>query len=172
MNKLRSVLCQLLKRPGFTRRTVFTLALGVGRLVAVAEGLSLNPPFSIQRQAQAAWLVRPNGERFFSLGICCVNQGVARKDFDPANPGYAGWQHYVDSNLWANTTVKRLKSWGFITVGGWSDFRALGNCPDADIGFAPVLHIGSTAGAPWWDMWDQKIPDGQRVRVVAPGGAG
>lgn len=22
-----------------------------------------------------------------------------------------------------------------------------------------VLHIGSTAGAPWWDMWDSKITD-------------
>src|SRR6185369_3698451 len=26
-----------------------------------------------------------------------------------------------------------------------------------NIAFAPVLHIGSTAGAPWWDMWDPKI---------------
>jgi hypothetical protein len=24
-------------------------------------------------------------------------------------------------------------------------------------GFMPVLHLGSTAGAPWWDMWDDKI---------------
>jgi len=23
--------------------------------------------------------------------------------------------------------------------------------------FAPVLHMGATAGAPWWDMWDPKI---------------
>jgi hypothetical protein len=158
-NDLKFAFRQLLKNPGFTAVAVLTLALGVGRLVAVAEGHFLNPPFSIQQQAQTAWLVRPNGESFFSLGICCVNQGVARKDFDPANPGYAGWQHYGDSNLWANSTVKRLKSWGFTTVGGWSDFHALGNCPDADIGFAPVLHIGSTAGAPWWDMWDTNIID-------------
>src|SRR4030095_15084509 len=25
--------------------------------------------------------------------------------------------------------------------------------------WAPVLHMGSTAGAPWWDMWDPKIVD-------------
>ena len=23
--------------------------------------------------------------------------------------------------------------------------------------FAPVLHLGATAGAPWWDMWDPKV---------------
>src|SRR5262249_18393925 len=33
------------------------------------------------------------------------------------------------------------------------------------IAFAPVLHIGSTAGAPWWDMWDSKITD--RMEEVA-----
>jgi len=27
------------------------------------------------------------------------------------------------------------------------------------MGFTPVLHIGSTAGAPWWNMWDPKIID-------------
>ena len=27
----------------------------------------------------------------------------------------------------------------------------------ADLVFAPVLHIGARAGAPWWDMWDPKI---------------
>src|SRR5262249_50381983 len=30
---------------------------------------------------------------------------------------------------------------------------------DTNLLFAPVLHIGSTAGAPWWDMWDPKIFD-------------
>ena len=149
---------------------VLTLAAGINRSVAAAEGHSLDRPFSIQQQGQAAWLVKPNGERFFSLGVCCVNQGASRKDFDPANPGYASWQHYADSNLWANATLKRLKSWGFTTVGGWSDFHVLKDCRDADIAFAPVLHIGSTAGAPWWDMWDPKIVErmdqGARDQIV------
>ena len=26
-----------------------------------------------------------------------------------------------------------------------------------DLALTPVLHVGSTAGAPWWDMWDPKI---------------
>ncbi len=114
-------------------------------------------PFSIQKQDQISWLVRPSGERFFSLGVCCVDPGISRAEFRTDNPGYAAWRHYPDSTQWAEATLQRLRSWGFTTIGGWSDFQALGRCHDPDIAFAPVLHIGSTAGAPWWDMWDPKI---------------
>jgi len=143
--------------PAIIAFTLLALALGDSALVTATEGISGSPGFSIQQQGETAWLVRPNGERFFSLGVCCVSQGASRKDFDPANPAYAAWQHYADSNLWAAATLKRLKAWGFTTVGGWSDFRVFRDCADQDMAFAPVLHIGSTAGAPWWDMWDPKI---------------
>ncbi len=127
-----------------------------------SEGASGGPsqavrPFSIQEQDGTAWLIKPDGSRFFSFGVCVVNTGASRAEFDPRNPGYAWWQHYTDSNAWAAATLKRLKSWGFTTVGGWSDFGTLRQCGDVDVAFAPVLHVGSTAGAPWWDMWDDKI---------------
>src|SRR5256886_10788262 len=83
--------------------------------------------------------------------------GASREEFDSENPGYAAWQHYADSNQWAKATMNRLKSWGFTTIGAWSDFQTLRQVPDSDMEFIPVLHIGSTAGAPWWDMWDPKI---------------
>jgi hypothetical protein len=144
---------------------VLTLALGVGAdqtlVGAVNEQVreQASAPFSIEQQGQTAWLLRPNGERFFSLGVCCVNQGASRAEFDSVNPGYAAWQQYADSNRWASGALSRLNAWGFTTVAGWSDFQALQGCPDEAIAFAPVLHIGSTAGAPWWDMWDPKIID-------------
>src|SRR5262245_43343980 len=59
---------------------------------------AVSPPFSIQQRDQVCWLVKPGGEQFFSLGVCCVNQGVPPKEWDPANPGYAAWKHYADSN--------------------------------------------------------------------------
>src|SRR5262249_10621598 len=92
-------------------------------------------------------------------GVCCVNPGASHDEFDSANPGYAAWQHYADSNAWAEATLRRLKNWGFTTIGGWSDFETLSQARDTNLLFAPVLHIGSTAGAPWWDMWDPKIID-------------
>ena len=131
--------------------------LAFGHADGFAASSSSNPPFSIQRQGEVSWLVRPDGQQFFSLGVCVVSQGASRAEFDPANPAYAAWQHYRDSNEWAHSTLTRLKSWGFTTVGGWSDFHILRHSTNRDVVFAPVLHIGSTAGAPWWDMWDPRI---------------
>jgi hypothetical protein len=149
----------------FTLLAVFMLAFLSAVRLSGAEAPSTNLGFSIQQQGETAWLVRPNGERFFSLGVCCVSQGTSRSEFNSANPSYAAWQHYADSNLWANATLKRLRTWGFTTVGGWSDYQVLRDRGDPDVAFAPVLHIGSTAGAPWWDMWDPKNID--RMDAVA-----
>ena len=114
-------------------------------------------PFSIQRHRGTDWLVRPDGTRLFSLGVCCVDQGTAREKYDPEKPGYAAWRYYSSSNAWAEATLQRLSAWGFTTVGGWSDYAALKEWHHAAVAFTPVLHMGSTAGAPWWDMWDPKI---------------
>lgn len=114
-------------------------------------------PFSIQQHRGVDWLVDPAGQRAFSLGVCCVDQGIARENYRPERPGYAAWSHYPDPNRWAADTLSRLTSWGFTTVGGWSDFAALRECREVPVQFTPVLHAGSTAGAPWWDMWDPEI---------------
>lgn len=116
-----------------------------------------DPPFSIQPLDQRFWLVKPSGERFFSLGVCCVNQGVSPQDWDAANPSYAAWQHYGRPEDWAIATLQRLKAWGFTTIGGWSDFETLKGSLESDHVFSPVLHLGASAGAPWWDMWDPKV---------------
>lgn len=116
-----------------------------------------NAPFCIKERGGVSWLTKPNGEPFFSLGVCVVNQGASREQFTSTNPGYAAFQHYADSNRWAEATLKRLQSWKFTTIGGWSDFAALGQCRDANPAFIPVLAIGMTAGAPWLDMWDTNL---------------
>ncbi|HEY5913645.1 MAG TPA: hypothetical protein VJA21_23910 [Verrucomicrobiae bacterium] len=145
--------------------SLIALALEPGRSVGAEPDSSSNPPFSIQQHGQTSWLVKPSGERFFSFGICCVNQGSSPGEWDAANPGYAAWQHYSNANAWALASLSRLKAWGFSTVGGWSDFQTLRADRDADVAFTPVLHIGATAGAPWWDMWDPKIVE--RMEQVA-----
>lgn len=144
---------------------VSTLILGPPVTGAAEEGHGSNRRYSIEQEGGQAWLVDPNGSRFFSLGVCCVNQGASPTDWDPANPAYAAWRHYGSSNAWAAATLKRLKAWGFTTVGGWSDFQTLNGCSEADLAFAPVLHIGATAGVPWWDMWDPKTVE--RMEEVA-----
>jgi hypothetical protein len=120
-------------------------------------GASTNAPFSIQQRDGISWLTKPDGERFFSLGVCVVNQGASREKSSSTNPAYAAFQHYENSNQWAEATLRRLKSWRFTTVGGWSDFPALQPCRDADVAFIPVLAVGMTCGAPWLDMWNTNL---------------
>jgi hypothetical protein len=129
-------------------------------IVALRLGLvaaATNAPFTIQQRDGSWWLMRPNGERFFSLGVCVVNEGATRENFTPTNPGYAAYQHYKSSNEWAGATLQRLQAWNFTTIGGWSDYAALKEWQDADLAMTPVLHVGSTCGVPWWDMWDTNI---------------
>ena len=116
-----------------------------------------NAPFSIQEREGVSWLVKPNGEKFFSLGVCVVNEGATIEQFNATNPGYAAFQHYESSNRWAEATLKRMKSWRFTTIGGWSDFAALRQCRDTEVTFIPMLGIGMRAGAPWLDMWDTNV---------------
>ncbi|HEV8605947.1 MAG TPA: hypothetical protein VGQ99_11300, partial [Tepidisphaeraceae bacterium] len=59
------------------------------------------------------------------MGVCCIDQGSSKENYDPENPSYAAWQHYANPGQWTGATVGRLRSWGFTTAGGWSDFEAL-----------------------------------------------
>ena len=144
------------RKPALNVRTILIttslLALSLPRGRAAT-----NAPFSIQQREGITWLAKPSGERFFSLGVCVVNQGASRDQLSATNPGYAAFQHYENSNRWAEATLKRLKTWKFTATGGWSDFPALRQCRDADVAFIPVLAVGMTCGAPWWDMWDTNI---------------
>lgn len=115
------------------------------------------PPFSLRRTKEEWWLHAPDGRRWFSFGVCCVNQGTSRGEYSADNPSYAAWQHYHSPTAWAEATLERLRSWSFNTVGGWSDFVALRQATNLDFALTPVLACGMTAGAPWWDMWSAKV---------------
>ena len=135
----------------------FFITTSLLALSLLCGAAATNAPFSIQQRGGNSWLTKPGGEPFFSLGVCCVNQGASREQFNSTNPGYAAFEHYQNSNRWAEATVKRLKSWKFTTVGGWSDYAALQQCRDADVAFIPVLAVGMSCGVPWRDMWDTNI---------------
>jgi hypothetical protein len=115
-----------------------------------------SPAFAVHNEDGRWSLVSPDGRPFFSLGVCVFTQGTGKEQFDRENPGYAAWQHYPTPLAWADDSLRRVKSWGFTTVGGWADFKTLRGSKEQTLALTPVLHIGSTAGAPWWDMWDAK----------------
>jgi hypothetical protein len=135
----------------------FFITMGLLAFGLLRGGGATNAPFSIQQREGTSWLTKPDGKQFFSLGVCVVNQGASREDVSATNPGYAAFQHYENSNRWAEATLKRLESWKFTTIGGWSDYAALRQCRDADVAFIPVLAVGMSCGAPWLDMWDTNL---------------
>src|SRR6185503_16716317 len=139
-------------------------ALGADASALPVSG-ALQPPFTLRQTNSAWWLASPEGRPFFSVGVCLVTRGASRDAFDRENPSYASWQHYTDDRAWADATLHRLKSWNFTTIGAWSHHRVLLQSSNMLGGLTPVLHVGSTAGAPWWDMWDEKII--QRMDDVA-----
>ena len=94
------------------------------------------------------------------------NQGSHRDEYDPRKPSYAALRHYDASDAWADASLKRIKSWGFTTIGGWSDYHTVTRqTAHQDLWLTPVLHLGSTSGAPWFDMWDEKVL--RRIEEVA-----
>jgi hypothetical protein len=115
------------------------------------------PPFALREKPSGWWLLSPEGKPFFSLGVNVVTPGIAQEELDPDNPAYCAWKHYSSTADWSDATLRRLKSWRFTTIGGWSDLDTLRKSTEHKLCLTPVLHIGSTAGAPWWDMWDPKV---------------
>ncbi len=128
----------------------------------------LDRPFQLTRDGDSWWLCRPDGSRFFSFGVCVVDRGVAASEFTEKNPAYCAQRRYRDADAWAEATLKRLREWGFTTIGGWSDYRSLLGASAAGFCVAPELHAGATAGAPWWDMWSDEVV--RRIKETAQDG--
>lgn len=129
-------------------------------ILALAAGLVTMLPatrFQVVNDHGLDWLIDPNGKRFLSFGVCCVDPGTPFKEYDPSNPSYAAWKSYPDPHAWAADTISRLQKWGFNTIGAWSDIGRLRKVETKNLYFTPILHMGSGAGAPWRDMWDPAI---------------
>jgi hypothetical protein len=123
---------------------------------------------AIRQYPDGWWFVAPGGEKFFSLGVCMFNRGLESEKFDPNKPAYTASRHYDTPAAWADASLARLRSWGFTTVGGWSDYETVAPMARSNGNLwwlTPVLHAGSTSGAPWFDMWDEKII--RRIEEVA-----
>src|SRR5947209_6074601 len=103
-------------------------------------------PFRVVRRDGGWRLLTPAGQPIFSRGVCCVNMGASQAKYDPLKPEYAAWREYTGPDAWADATLARLKAWGFTTIGGWSDYATLRRSPRMDLAFAPVLHLGASAG--------------------------
>lgn len=101
-----------------------------------------------------ASFVTPTGKPFWSFGACCVDRGTPKDKYNLANPSYHAWGLFKDDQTWAKDSVSKLKSWGFNTLGGWSDYQVLTQLPTKQqMPFTVVLHLGAYYRAPWDDLF-------------------
>ena len=78
--------------------------------------------FRTAREDGRWWLVDPAGGRFLSIGVNHVSytaDKIQGTDRSPYREAVA--QKYDSPQKWGEDAVKRLKAWGFNTIGAWSD---------------------------------------------------
>lgn len=109
------------------------------------------PFYRVTQQKGIWWFLSPKGERFFSLGVNCVNRG--EPEYSEHNPSYCALRFYPNAKDWTEDTLSRLSEWGFNTIGGWSDVDTLRQYWKEGIPYTVVLHVGSRLGMPWNDMF-------------------
>lgn len=83
------------------------------------------------------WLVSPEGNAFFSKGVCNVTYTPENDTAPPAPPDIPGW---------VKTVTRGLREWNFNTVGAWSTREMW----DTGLAYTPILGIASSAGRDVW----------------------
>lgn len=151
-------------RTGLGRPAAALLALLALPLAAQAER-----GWSTERVGDVWWLRRPDGERFFSIGVNVV-------DAEPVRAPRRGRLQYrwspafASPQAWVDATRGRLLGWGFNTLGGWSRREAEFGLPHT-----PVLSFGQQVDAIWGDPFDPATPGrmlaaARRKLAAHPGG--
>ena len=99
----------------------------------VAERVRASGYFRVEQIEGVWWFVDPDGGRFLSKGVDAVNfdhdciQNTNRYPYREACQ-----QKYGSRDVWRATAAQRLRSWGFNSLGAWSDDKV------ANTGSAPV----------------------------------
>lgn len=115
--------------------------------------LAAGQRYTVQKQGGTWWLLDRDKQPFYSLGVCVVDPGTKWEEYDVNNPSYAAFRYYLSKPEWAADAIKLLKRGGFNTVGAWSSYADLLAVPNNDLKMTPIIHMGSSAGFPWLDMW-------------------
>lgn len=105
-----------MRRPRFLLLVVlFSLPLtSLPALAQVKVGV-----FQVKEEKGTWSFVDPQGKRFFSIGINCINPKDSGK-----GKAYNGLSsHGSDQKKWEAATLKRLDDWNVNTIGGWSSLR-------------------------------------------------
>ena len=131
---------------------------------AVSEMTAQPGYFRVENRGGVWWFIDPQGSPALSIGMDTVRYEGDRIRGTGAAPYLeAVKKKYADRNAWESETLRRLRSWGFNTLGAWSD-RELWR---RDMPYTVILHIADKAGADWLhglpvDVYDPRFEKAAR----------
>ena len=133
--------------------TVVLVLFALFQAPALASGVPSAPGWSTVKKNGAWWLVTPEGKQFYSKGVNIVT---------PFNetPLTQKLQEYCWSNFyptmgdWRRCVGGQLLSWGFNTLGGWSD-----SSPDLGLALTVDLELGRNAKFHWFDPFHPSMEE-------------
>ena len=136
---------------------MISISLLLAGSLVISHVSESNHFFDVQTASGRSSFVTPSGVKFWSFGVCCVDQGTPREKYDPKNPSYRAWALFDSEKAWATDSVAKLRSWGFNTLGGWSDYTAFSKLPtEKRMPYTVVLHLGAYYRAPWDDLFSKE----------------
>jgi len=82
--------------------------------------------FHTQKIDNRWWLVTPEGNAFFSLGMYCVRiSGIPETETGKRAYRDNCLAKYGSESKWAEVSLNRLQEWGFNTIGDWSSYSII-----------------------------------------------
>lgn len=117
--------------------------------------------FRVEQEGGVWWLIDPDGGRFLSKGVNTVrfDQDYIR-DSDRSPYAEACRRKYGGEGAWQVAAARRLRAWGFNTLGCWSDSEAndadgacLATARIVDLGAMFISRQCARSGAPGHDAF-------------------
>jgi len=94
------------------------------------------------------WLVDPEGGRFLSKGVNSVRFDQDRiQNSDRIPYAQACQRKYGTEDIWRAAAARRLRRWGYNTLGSWSD-EAVAKAGGAQLALTPNLDLGTSFACP------------------------
>ncbi len=127
------------------KRTIFAVALVcLGLLAARSSGAGRY--FRVERKSGTWWFVSPSGQLVLSAGVDHVSyrpDAIYGTSIVPYFDRVS--KIYPTKQAWATAEIARLRSWGFNTLGSWSDASLW----RLQMPYTVILDIAARSGANW-----------------------
>lgn len=123
--------------------------------------------FRVEKIDVRWWFITPDGHGFISKGVC----GVKANSDEVPSLGYSPYERnalkiHGDETRWADATEKRLREWGFNTIGGWSAKSMTDRMP-----YTLVLNLAAHTQKDTWlkglfpDVFEDEFENAVRERA-------